>query len=486
MNAYEGDTLNNHGKSSTRQHWRKRSAVSSSLEFSSYEESNSPIENTEVLKVSEIEAKKRRRKKHRYIYLAVCLFFLASVLSCAIIFRFYLHTNRENFSLFKNDSYKQKEPITVSHFGESIFLPYHQDIEWITSTEGTVLYYDQSTFSLSLFYPDGKEYGSNVDSLITSFVLTCKNLHRKRYSSDMEYIAFSCSKDRRWRHSYYEDVYLVERATGRIEHLASDQSKKIVVAEWSPIGHKLVYGLGSNLFIWESFSEPPVCITDQSDLDGLFNGNSDWVYEEEILQSSKAVWWSPDGNCLSYLSIDDSKVPVHVLPFEQLDSKVEDQNRVNNFFHYSTPKDPIPFVKLFVNCFTDSGESIEVDSSFPLSTQHRYITDVAWAGNEKLMFVEVLRGNYERVTSLFDLSSRKTTIENTEVSEHPLALTSSLHLKYLSFESLGNLKERYVRQYFLSNKKRIAIYELDNPVPIYLTPVNISFLSDLYLINNTL
>ncbi|KAJ2771720.1 Dpp4p, partial [Coemansia nantahalensis] len=48
--------------------------------------------------------------------------------------------------------------------------------------------------------------------------------------------------------------------------------------------------------------------------DSVFNAIADWVYEEEVLGSAAAGLWSPDGNAVAYLRMDDSQVPVYQYP----------------------------------------------------------------------------------------------------------------------------------------------------------------------------
>ena len=38
------------------------------------------------------------------------------------------------------------------------------------------------------------------------------------------------------------------------------------------------------------------------------NGIADWIYEEEILEASRAYYWSPDGSTLAYLKFNDEDV----------------------------------------------------------------------------------------------------------------------------------------------------------------------------------
>ena len=37
-------------------------------------------------------------------------------------------------------------------------------------------------------------------------------------------------------------------------------------------------------------------------------GIPDWLYEEEILSTDQAVWWSPEGKALAYMKFDDVQV----------------------------------------------------------------------------------------------------------------------------------------------------------------------------------
>ncbi len=39
-------------------------------------------------------------------------------------------------------------------------------------------------------------------------------------------------------------------------------------------------------------------LTDTGDPGVFFNGVADWVFEEEVLEDDRALWWAPDGNSL--------------------------------------------------------------------------------------------------------------------------------------------------------------------------------------------
>lgn len=49
--------------------------------------------------------------------------------------------------------------------------------------------------------------------------------------------------------------------------------------------------------------------------DGLYgfrlNGASDWAYEEEVFESAKANYWSPNSNSLAFIQFEESNVPLY-------------------------------------------------------------------------------------------------------------------------------------------------------------------------------
>lgn len=46
----------------------------------------------------------------------------------------------------------------------------------------------------------------------------------------------------------------------------------------------------------------------------IYNGITDWLYEEEILYQTNAMWWSPDSVKLAYIKFNDSQVEFYMFP----------------------------------------------------------------------------------------------------------------------------------------------------------------------------
>jgi len=47
----------------------------------------------------------------------------------------------------------------------------------------------------------------------------------------------------------------------------------------------------------------------------VFNGVPDWVYEEEVVETDSTLWWSPDGNTVAFLRMDEADVKDYKLQY---------------------------------------------------------------------------------------------------------------------------------------------------------------------------
>uniref|UniRef100_A0A8C2GQ94 Uncharacterized protein n=1 Tax=Cyprinus carpio TaxID=7962 RepID=A0A8C2GQ94_CYPCA len=85
-------------------------------------------------------------------------------------------------------------------------------------------------------------------------------------------------------------------------------------ASWGNHSQQLVYIFENNIYYQPDVKSSSLRLT-SSGRDGLiFNGITDWLYEEEVLHSSAAHWWSPSGSSLAFLTINDTLVPNMYLP----------------------------------------------------------------------------------------------------------------------------------------------------------------------------
>ncbi|GFN99846.1 inactive dipeptidyl peptidase 10-like [Plakobranchus ocellatus] len=116
-----------------------------------------------------------------------------------------------------------------------------------------------------------------------------------------------------FRHSSVGDysVYNLQTQDNPEKIKGLNGNTKFQYAGWSPTGHALVLVQGNDVFYKSDIQADPVQITSDGLANVKYNGVPDWVYEEEILGSNNAVWWSTESSYLLYASFDDSPVPTY-------------------------------------------------------------------------------------------------------------------------------------------------------------------------------
>ena len=115
---------------------------------------------------------------------------------------------------------------------------------------------------------------------------------------------------------------------------------------WSSSGNAYVFVTDNNIYYRPSVHFKGLYPLTTSGVPGIiFNGIPDWIYEEEIMSSNRALWFSPDGNKLAYAQFNDSLVDEVVLPDYQQQSQ---QYLQTKRFRYPKAGSVNPTVKLFV------------------------------------------------------------------------------------------------------------------------------------------
>ncbi|XP_063282328.1 inactive dipeptidyl peptidase 10-like isoform X2 [Pelobates fuscus] len=171
-------------------------------------------------------------------------------------------------------------------------------------------------------------------------------------------------------------------------------------ASWGPRGSQLVFIFNNDIYYQQSASGPTLRLTSSGIPGTQLNGITDWTYQEEVLQSYAAHWWSPDGTRLAYLSINNTLVPSM-----ELTQFVGADYPANKKYAYPKAGQPIPQVKVFaVNL---NGPSHTIELLPPDSFQHReyYITLVRWVTNIRLAVVWLNRSQRSSLLTFCDVTS---------------------------------------------------------------------------------
>ncbi|KAF2138495.1 uncharacterized protein K452DRAFT_361175 [Aplosporella prunicola CBS 121167] len=161
--------------------------------------------------------------------------------------------------------------------------------------------------------------------------------------------------------SFTADYFVQDVSSGTVEPLVKDQAGDIQYAQWNP---KL-----NNIALSDSVATQ---ITADGGSDLLYT-IPDWMYQEEVFQDSVALWFSPDGKHLAYLSLNESGVT---------ENKLSKGNPPQVYEDYRCPKagEKIPEVGLHILDVSSAPMgSVHVDE-FPMDDM--IIGEVTWVTDD--------------------------------------------------------------------------------------------------------
>ncbi|NXD71440.1 DPP10 peptidase, partial [Eolophus roseicapillus] len=149
-------------------------------------------------------------------------------------------------------------------------------------------------------------------------------------------------------------------------------------AAWGIQGQQLIYIFENNIYYQPDVKSSSLRLTSSGKEGIIFNGIADWLYEEELLHSHIAHWWSPDGERLAFLTINDSLVPNMVIP--RFTGGLYPKGK-----QYPYPKagQTNPTVKLFVVNLYGPAHTLELMPPDSFKSREHYITMVKWVSNTK-------------------------------------------------------------------------------------------------------
>ncbi|TKS67519.1 Inactive dipeptidyl peptidase 10 [Collichthys lucidus] len=113
-----------------------------------------------------------------------------------------------------------------------------------------------------------------------------------------------------WLHTIYHITL------GEVRELNPPEVSDSVLqfASWGVHGQQLLYIFENNIYYQADVQSSSWRLTSSGQEKIIFNGITDWLYEEEVLHTQVSHWWSPDGSRLAYLTINNTLVPNMLLP----------------------------------------------------------------------------------------------------------------------------------------------------------------------------
>uniref|UniRef100_A0A3B5MQ76 Dipeptidyl peptidase like 10 n=1 Tax=Xiphophorus couchianus TaxID=32473 RepID=A0A3B5MQ76_9TELE len=178
-----------------------------------------------------------------------------------------------------------------------------------------------------------------------------------------------------YRHSFMASYSIYNIHTREVWELDPPEVVNSVLqyAAWGVSGQQLIYIFENNIYYRSHVKSNSLRLTSSGKEGVIFNGIADWLYEEEILESHVAHWWSPDGERLAFLVLNDSLVPNMVLPrFTGATYPKQKQ------YPYPKAGQPNPAVKLFVVNIYGPTHTLELMPPEALRLREHYVSTVKW------------------------------------------------------------------------------------------------------------
>lgn len=136
-------------------------------------------------------------------------------------------------------------------------------------------------------------------------------------SPDLKRLLIRTNSVQNWRHSTFGSYFVYDKSSSSFEEIGNE----VALAIWSPNSNDIAYVQDNNIYIYSAISKKTIRAVTNDGSSFLFNGKPDWVYEEEVFEDDKAAWWSPTGDYLAFLKIDESEVGEFIIPYYVQDEK---------------------------------------------------------------------------------------------------------------------------------------------------------------------
>uniref|UniRef100_A0A8C7D1D9 A-type potassium channel modulatory protein DPP6 n=1 Tax=Oncorhynchus kisutch TaxID=8019 RepID=A0A8C7D1D9_ONCKI len=157
------------------------------------------------------------------------------------------------------------------------------------------------------------------------------------------------------------------------------RNAQLQYAGWGPTGQQLIFIFENNIYYRSTVESRSIRLVSTGKEGVIFNGLSDWLYEEEIFQTHIAHWWSLDGARLAYATINDTMVPKMEIPMFTGTTYPTGRE-----YHYPKAGEENPVISLYVVNLNGPLHTMEMRRPEDQRMGEYYVTMVKWATTTKL------------------------------------------------------------------------------------------------------
>ncbi|KAL6071221.1 hypothetical protein STEG23_038332, partial [Scotinomys teguina] len=281
--------------------------------------------------------------------------------------------NKDNAAADSRRTYSLADYLKNTFRTKSYTLRWVSDHEYLYKQENNILLFNAEHGNSSIFLEN------------STFEAFGESISDYSVSPDRRFVLLEYNYVKQWRHSYTASYSVYDLNTRKLitEEKIPNNTQWIT---WSKEGHKLAYVWKNDIYIKIEPNSPSHRITLTGEDGAIYNGITDWVYEEEIFGAYSALWWSPKGTFLAYAQFDDTGVP-HIEYSFYSDESLQYPRTV--WVPYPKAGAVNPTVKFFiVNTdslnSTTSATPIQITAPESVATGDHYLCDVVWVTEERI------------------------------------------------------------------------------------------------------
>ncbi|XP_033473242.2 inactive dipeptidyl peptidase 10-like [Epinephelus lanceolatus] len=310
--------------------------------------------------------------------------------------------------LSKDDSGKPfGSRLTLDDLFQRNFQIHDPDAKWIGDEEIIFRTWDGDIMKVNM-------NSNETELLLKNTTFATFKASKFAISPDLNFVLLGYDVKQIYQHSFLASYLIYNLYTREVRELNPPEVSDSVLqfASWGVHGQQLLYIFENNIYYQTDVQSSSWRLTSSGQEGMIFNGITDWLYEEEVLLTQVAHWWSPDGSRLAYLTFNDSLVPNMLLP--RFTGSLYPRGK-----EYPYPKmgQINPIVRLYVVTLDGSSVTTELRPPDSLEKSEYYITMVKWATQGRLSVRWVNRAQNMSILSLCDVTTGDCTKRHVMTSE---------------------------------------------------------------------